>query len=125
MEAMLISFRFRLASVAPTSDSGHFWAEASPEVFVQADTELVFLNAPGRGKWVRAVVSFGSLNSSLLEYLGGEKLLYVVHSGRPGLHGTEVEELFGGSFYTAILELCPNLFSWPFTEWPSMTTLPS
>jgi hypothetical protein len=61
--------------------------------------DVPLLEARGRGKWVGLFADLRSVGPDGREYLEGDERVYLDGSMHPAIHGTGVEDLFGGGFY--------------------------
>ena len=72
--------------------------------------ELEILAARGRGKWVGLAAEIGSLDSGDRDYFEGDERVFIDGAEEPQLHGTGVEDFFGGGFYFRVGDTAPAPF---------------
>ncbi len=75
--------------------------------------ELSLVDVAGRGRWVGLFAELGARRGRTREYLEGDERVFVDGHRQPALHGTGVEDFFGGGFYFRVDGLEPRPFSLP------------
>jgi hypothetical protein len=94
-----VEYAVRRMGQTPLPSSGLFGAERSVTEATQPGTGHTVLDQPGRGRWVGLFAELGGIGSASRDYLEGDEMVFIDALERPRIHGTGVEDLFGGGFY--------------------------
>ncbi len=105
-----VEFAIRRLGRPPAPGSGLFRVQrsVSPPTVSQAGHQV--LVATGRGRWVGVFAELGSVGGGGRDYLEGDEQVYLDGSAEPLLHGTGVEDFFGGGFYFRGNDSRPTVF---------------
>jgi Fe-S-cluster containining protein len=108
-----VEYAIRRLDRPPDPASGLFGAalRSVDETAPGRDHEI--LRLAGRGKWVGLAARIGSRTGSSRDYLEGDERIVIDGAAAPQLHGTGVEDFFGGGFYFQIDRPGPVPFGHP------------
>ena len=112
-EAAEVEWAVRRSGCPPPPGSARFGAQYREEGRTATGRDVTVLELDGRGRWVGLFADLGGLSPGDREYLEGDERVYVDRESRPGLHGTGVEDFFGGGFYFRVSNDSPVPFSLP------------
>lgn len=94
-----VEYAIRRLGRPPVPGSGLFRAQRSESGRTVAGAGHPVLATKGRGRWVGLFAELGSLDGGGRDYLEGDEQVFIDGSAEPLLHGTGVEDFFGGGFY--------------------------
>lgn len=89
----------RLHREGPLPGSGRFAAVAAGADPLPLTEPWLFLGLDRPGRWVGLAARLGAVDGVGRRYLEGDERIFVDGSLEPELHGTGVEDFFGGGFY--------------------------
>jgi Fe-S-cluster containining protein len=110
---MHVEYAVRRLGRHPDPDSGLFGAERHAVERTTPGSDHEVLSARGRGKWVGLVAWLGPVSGSSRDYLEGDERVVLDGAAAPQLHGTGVEDFFGGGFYFQVDHPGPLPFAHP------------
>ncbi len=105
-----VEYAIRRRDSAPGPGSGLFGAQLVVVDRTEPGRDLEILKAEGHGKWVGLAAEIGSVDGGEREYFEGDEKVFVDGALEPQLHGTGVEDFFGGGFYFRIGDGAPASF---------------
>ena len=105
-----VEYAIRRMGTAPEPESGLFGAQRVAVDRSEPGRELEILTARGRGKWVGLAAEIGSLGAGGRDYFEGDERVFIDGADTPQLHGTGVEDFFGGGFYFRVGGTAPASF---------------
>jgi Fe-S-cluster containining protein len=105
-----VEFAVRRTGTAPDPASGLFGAARSVVERSAPGRDLEVLRLTSRGKWVGLFAELGSVDGHGHSCLEGDERVYLDGSEQPQLHGTGVEDFFGGGFFFQMEETGPTPF---------------
>lgn len=108
-----LQYAVRRMGSAPDPESGLFGARRIVVERSEPGGELEILTARGRGKWVGLAAEIGSVGTGGRDYFEGDERVFIDGAEEPQLHGTGVEDFFGGGFYFRIGDRVPSPFQHP------------
>ncbi len=112
-EPVEVDWAVRRTGCPPLPGSARFGAQYREDDRTPTGRDVKVLELDGRGRWVGLFADLGGLSRSNREYLEGDERVYVDRERKPGLHGTGVEDFFGGGFYFRVSNNSPVPFSLP------------
>ncbi len=108
-----LEYAIRRMGSTPGPESGLFGAQRVVLERSEPGGELEILTARGRGKWVGLAAEIGSVGTGGRDYFEGDERVFIDGADSPQLHGTGVEDFFGGGFYFRIADTAPAAFHQP------------
>lgn len=94
-----VEYAIRRLGRAPDPMSGLFGASLRSVEATVPGRDLEILSVRGRGKWVGLAATLGPVSGVSRDYLEGDEKVVLDDAAEPQLHGTGVEDFFGGGFY--------------------------
>ena len=105
-----VEYAIRRLGRPPDPSSGLFGADRGSTDRGEVGAGHELLSQTGRGKWVGLFAELGSADSDGRDYLEGDELVFLDGAERPQLHGTGIEDFFGGGFYFFVDSSGPKRF---------------
>ncbi len=105
-----VVYQVRRLGRPPPADSGYFGARRMTVERTTPGTYTPLLLLGGRAKWVGLFAELGSVDGGSREYLEGDERIFIDGATEPTLHGTGVEDFFGGGFYFRVHDETPLPF---------------
>jgi hypothetical protein len=106
-------YAIRRVGSPPPSGAGYLTIQTRAGKHLPSDNEVPVVELDGRGAWVGLFASFQKDRPGGWGFLEGDERVFVNQEVSPSLHGTGVEDFFGGGFYFRNEERVPVPFSQP------------